>query len=207
MRPLLGIVSWLPPDEPRRSVRKERAADTFRKCREWLPSVPVLVLAQEWQPMELAGMPSGITFSLYPKLGILGARRELRERFLQSPFDCLIMLDDDCMLSGSKADSDLYLEELQAHPGCFGERNGTSLKMFSVCREAFIPYPDVDPEKGQGYEDRAFVEALRREFPDRRFTYSRGPVANDDASSDPYSTWERLGPIPCKSDEKAYNGR
>ena len=198
MRPLLGIVSWLPPDEPRRSVRKGRAADTFRKCREWLPSVPVLVLAQGWQPMELAGMPSGITFSLYPRLGILGARRELRERFLQSPFDCLIMLDDDSMLSGSKEDSDLYLAELQAHPGCFGERNGTSLKMFSVCREVFVPYPDVDPERGQGYEDRAFVEALRREFPDRRFSYSHGPVANDDASSDPHSTWERNGPNPMR---------
>ena len=191
MRPLIGVVSWLPPDEPRRSVRRARAIDTLRKCRAIFPSVPVLVIAQGWHPMELAGMPSGITFSLYPRLGILGARRELRERFLQSPFDCLIMLDDDCALSGTEADGDAYLSELRSHPGCFGERAGTSLKLLSVCREVFIDYPDVDPEAGDGYEDRAFVGALRASFPERRFAYGSGPLANDDATSDPYTTWDR----------------
>lgn len=191
MRPLIGVISWLPPDEPRRSVRRARAIDTLRKCRDIFPSVPVLVIAQDWGDADAALIPSGVSAARCAKLGILGARRELRSRFMRSGFDCLIMLDDDCDLSGTRADGDAYLAELRSHPGCFGERAGTALKMLSVCREVFIDYPDVDPEAGDGYEDRAFVGALRASFPERRFAYGSGPLANDDATSDPYTTWDR----------------
>lgn len=191
MKAGIGILSYLPPDEPRRGVRKARALRTLAKCSELFPDVPKIVIAQGWKAADAV---PGAVFSMHPRLGILGARRELRETFLRhTDWDCLIMLDDDAELSGSREDADSYMAELQSHPGCFGERNGTSLKMFSICRGLLeeADFPDIDPEKGQGYEDRAFVGMLRERFPNMRFSYRSGPEANDNATSDPFSTWER----------------
>ena len=201
MRAGIGMISYLPPDEPRRSVRKARAIRTISKCIELFPDVPKIAVAQGWRATEIV---PGILFSMHPRLGILGARRELRDLFLRhTGWDCLIMLDDDAEISGTKEEAESYMEALQSHPGCFGERNGTSLKMFSICRDVFemADYPDVDPEKGQGYEDRAFVSMLRERFPGRWFVYATGPVANDDATSDPFSTWRPFRAHACLRDD------
>lgn len=189
MKICIGIISYLPPNEPTRSVRRQRAIRTIEDCNRLFPGIPILVVAQCWKPSD--AIP-GALFSLFDRpLGILGARKELRSRFLRSKYDCIIMLDDDAMLSGTPDDGREYVRELESHPGCFGERNGTSLKLFSICRELLeaCPFPEVRPENGEGYEDRAFVSELRKRFPERRFVYLNGPLANDDATSDPYSTW------------------
>ena len=51
-------------------------------------------------------------------LGIIQARIKLREEFLASNFDYMIMLDDDSKIIGH--DGSVYLKEIESHPDGFG---------------------------------------------------------------------------------------
>lgn len=123
------------------------------------------------------------------KLGITGARKKLRINFLASSYDYLIMLDDDCTLIGSSAD--MYLEDIQNNPNCFIEFNKTLLKLFAISRKILElqDFPDIRPENEDGFEDRIFVNTLRRRFPDARRTFRPSGLKEHSISTkDPDST-------------------
>lgn len=126
----------------------------------------------------------------YPKpLGITGARKELRKVFLESDYDYLIMLDDDCELEGYSGAK--YLRQIESNPGCFIEFNKTLLKLFAISREVFmkLDYDDISPEKGEGFEDRIFVNKLRNRFPSQRRTFQdTGIDQHSDSTGDELST-------------------
>ena len=184
---VIGIISYLPDDERTRAVRKSRLTTLVAKCRKLFPSCQIIAIAQNWKGFSLDGV---VAYEYDSPLGILGARRELRKRFLESKYEYLIMLDDDCDIRGNSGDA--YLKQIDANPRCFYEYRGTLLKLFCIHRDVFDGFPEVDPQKGQGYEDRAFVGLLRRKHPDRRVVLrDTGLEELGNSTNDAYSTWVR----------------
>lgn len=186
----IGIISYLP-DEPQiRSSRFSKLVKLINACSNYF-HLPIIVIAQNWQYKVLAGC----TIYYYDKpLGIVKARKELRHIFLEkTDYDVLIMLDDDCEIIGDWADGKKYLEQIDSHPGMFGEFNQTLLKLFSISRELLEQTdfnPNINPEKGEGFEDRLFVGSLRKQFPDKQFIFKHYSLSEESISTkDPLSTW------------------
>jgi len=62
----------------------------------------VIIIAQNWGDTMPTQIDSVVTLHKYKsKLGITGARRALRNAFLSSEYDYMIMLDDDIVLTGN----------------------------------------------------------------------------------------------------------
>ena len=77
--------------------------------------MPIIIVAQNWgDDIEIE---HATVFKYANKLGITEARRKLREIFLDSDYDYLIMLDDDAKLVGTKEDADKYIQQIEDHPG------------------------------------------------------------------------------------------
>lgn len=172
MKKIIGIISYLPDNEEIREIRVEKLRSLISKCDE-LFNLPIMIVAQNWKDENIGSKNCEIYD--YPKLGIVGARRKLRQLFLNSGVDILIMLDDDCHISGTRQDAYVYLNEIDEHGESFGEFRGTQLKLFSIHRNIYskVDFSDVSPELGEGFEDTIFVEKLRKNFADKRFTFSK----------------------------------
>ena len=165
MKPLIGIISYLPNDKEIRARRLHCLEELIRDCNR-IFNLPIYIVIQNYTDEDIKKVASfnNVTVSSkLEKLGILLARRILRDMFLAFDYDTLIMLDDDCVITGTPEDGQEYLKQLEEHPGCFGEFNYTLLKLFSISKEIFEKedYPEINPENGEGFEDRVFVETLR----------------------------------------------
>lgn len=191
MNIVIGIVSWLPDDFSIRNRRFEKLKALVKKCNV-LFNLPIIIIAQNWTEADFKAI-EGITYFKYPKLGIVGARNALRKHFLESNFDYLIMLDDDCTLTGDYESGKKYLEQIEQHPGMFGEFRKTLLKLFAISRELFSLESfdeNVLPENGDGFEDRIFVNRLRHKYPDKKFTFIRNGLDEYSiVTADKDSTW------------------
>lgn len=191
----IGIVSYLPDDKEIREVRTTKLFNLIRKCQEIFYNVPFIIIAQNYHTESkdiLKVAPHSTIVSCQDKLGITGARKYLRNVFLNSEYDYLIMLDDDCTLSGDYNSGKLYLQQIEEHPGRFYEFNRTLLKLFAISKEIFSKedYEDVSPEKAEGFEDRIFVNKLRKKYPDRQYTFIKHNLSESSISTkDTYSTW------------------
>lgn len=120
-------------------------------------------------------VPANATIYYYEKLGITGARRELRQKFLESDYDYLIMLDDDCVLTGTPEAASRYLAIIEDHPEAFGTFKGTLFKLFAISREMFalVDFPNLEAERGEIFEDIFLVSLLRQKYPEKEFDLSR----------------------------------
>ena len=189
MKLVIGIISYFPDDKEITSQRYRKLCNLLSSCRR-LFNLPVIIIAQNWKS-ELVRVPWATIYRYEDKLGITGARKELRKKFLESDYDYLIMLDDDCEVIGSSGTR--YLETIYHNPGCFIEYNSTLLKLFAISKELFeqVDYDDVNPENGEGFEDRVFVNKLRNLFPDRRREFDErvGVEQHSESTADPLSTW------------------
>ena len=185
---VIGIVSYLPDDESIRRVRQSRLTSLIDRLRCLFEGVPIWVIAQNWRDVDIRGI---VKFEYDAPLGILGARRELRRVFLESNYEYLIMVDDDVAIIGDA--SDYYIRSIDDNPGRFYEKNASSLKLFCIHRDIFDDFPEVDPQKGEGYEDRAFVAQLRIKYPDKRYVFdgNMNLWVEDNATNDCFTTWER----------------
>lgn len=171
----IGIISYLPEDETIRKARFEKLCKLISTCNQ-LFNLPVFILVQNYHEEELKTMSGYKNVHLsenYPRCGIVGARKKLREWFLASPYEVLIMLDDDCELTGTEEGARAYLEMIDAHPGCYGEFKGTQLKLFAVDKNILkqVDFLDVKPEDGEGFEDTLFVEKIRKKFPKKGYSF------------------------------------
>ena len=192
---VIGIISYLPDDEHIRELRFQKLNKLIVSCNQLL-KLPIHIIIQNYKEEEISHLSEYKNVSLsknYSRCGIVGARKKLREWFLTSAYDCLIMLDDDCELVGTARGGKIYLEELEQHRSGYGEFRGTQLKLFSVTRD-LLQYVDFDeninPEKGDGFEDTLFVNTLKRKFPKRGFEY-RGKELSELSLGvgDELSTW------------------
>lgn len=185
---VIGIISWLPSDETR-GIRKERLEQLLIQC-DKLFNLPIMIIAQNWDNT-VKTTANCVVFS-YDKLGITGARKKLREKFLESNYDYLIMLDDDCMLVGTKVDATKYLEQIDKNNKSFGIFKGTLLKLFAIPKFIMekVDYNDINAENGEGFEDMVFVEICKRMFPYNFFFFNRyGLDDRSDSANDKFSTW------------------
>ena len=189
MNKVIGIISYLPDDKKIREARIRKLTKLLHKL-DSIFKLPIMIIAQNYNDF----IPDSNNLMLYEydKLGIVGARRKLREVFLKSNYDTLIMLDDDCDVYGTTKDAQHYLEQLDSNPGMFYEFNTSLLKLFAISREIFeqVDFDDVNPEDGDGFEDRIFVETLRIKFPNKRYIIDKGSLYEYSVSTkDPLSTW------------------
>lgn len=188
----IGIISYLPNDANIRNKRIERLETLLDRCNLLFPNINIVIIAQNWK-------------TYYPKykqhiwiavdadkpLGITGARKALRRVFLDyCNTDYLIMLDDDCDIRGNSGEE--YLKQIDDNPGCFIEFNKTLLKLFAISKELFskVDYEDINPESEEGFEDRVFVNKLRKLFPDKKREFKNtGLTEYSISTKDPYSVW------------------
>lgn len=154
----------------------------------------MIIIAQNWtvQDIQLIGTTDfALQIRAYKKLGITGARRQLRNVFLALGYDYLIMLDDDCEIEGKSGIE--YIKQIDDHPDCFLEFRGTQLKLFAISRSILLEEdydPNINAEDGTGFEDRIFVENLRDKYPSKRVLFTdTGLEMHSKATKDELSTW------------------
>ena len=188
----VGIISYFPDNDTLRLTRMNTFIQLIDKCNLCF-DIPIFVIAQNYtdEEKELICSKKNIVLYEHPKLGITGARKELRKVFLESGYDYLIMLDDDCIIRGKPEEGKKYLEELKAHPGGYAAKRKRLLKLFAISKEIYseMDMPDVKPEENEGYEDAIFTETLRTKYPFREFVFRNHLVEFSDSSTDPNSTW------------------
>ncbi|MBO4542382.1 MAG: hypothetical protein J5725_04285 [Bacteroidales bacterium] len=177
-RKVFGIISYFPNNDTEyhietRRERTRRFKELLYKLEEYWADTDIMVIAQNWQDFELPNIKNKIITYHYDRLGILGARRELRKQFLASDYDYLIMLDDDGRVLN--ADADLYMQTIDEHPDGIGViRHRSCPLMFLAISKAIysqIDMPDIDPEKSEGFEDDIFVANCFAQFPDKAYDF------------------------------------
>ena len=192
MTKCIGIISYLPDDNKLRNIRLFKLNGLLKRCDE-LFNLPIIIIAQNWKETELVRISNKIIiYSFNKPLGITGARRELRKRFLQLGYDYLIMLDDDIVLVGTQPSADRYLKQIEENPQKFGTFKALTLQLFAISKEMFslIDYPDGEIVNGDFFEDMWLIMALKKLYPDKFFSFIKGdldPVGN--AANDENSTW------------------
>ena len=204
---VFGIISYFPNKDSAyhietRKERSRRFRELLFKLEELWSDVDIMIIAQNWQDFELPEIKNTTIVYNYNKLGILGARRELRKRFLASNYDYLIMLDDDAMVNS--ADPQAYLDEIDRHPNGVGaiRKHSSPLQLFAISKTIYtaVDMPDIDAEKGQGFEDDVFVAKCFSEFPGEAYMFPSGIVSE--------TSFKYIGEGKCPStwaNEKKYD--
>jgi len=172
-----GIISWFPDDEPHRGQRLSRLNQTFKHLTDLFGTeIEFLIIAQNWKDYKVPEFVKHTIIHKFDKLGILGARKMLREKFLESDYDYLIMCDDDIVLKPEIENApQKYMEELDKYPQGFSfVRYGWSLTFCAISKYIYEKEPmvDVDPEKNEGYEDMVFPLLLHYKYPQNEFKTS-----------------------------------
>ena len=174
MKKCFGIISWFPDKDPERSQRLKRLDKTFKHLTNLFgKDIEFLIIAQNWKDYQVPDFIEHTVIHKFDKLGILGARKMLREKFLELDYDYLIMCDDDIVLKPLIENAPKkYFKELDKHPEGFSFLSyGWSLTFCAVSkwiysREEMV---DIDPEKNEGYEDTTFPNLLHYKYPDHEF--------------------------------------
>ncbi|MDY2735093.1 glycosyltransferase family 2 protein [Intestinibacter sp.] len=193
VKKLIGIISYLPDNQAIRSQRFLMLVNLLKDCFKF--NLPIMIIAQNWAPQELDALQDKCIIKTYPKLGIVGARNELRKQFIESEFDYLIMLDDDCILKLNQTGITEYLAEIDAHPSGAGEFRNTLLKLYAISKDLLqqVDFDEnISAETGVGFEDTVFVNKVRKKFKDKVYTFKcRGNNINEVSlyTKDPLSTW------------------
>lgn len=172
MNIVFGFISWFPGDK-RRNERINRLNKCFEQIKNIFGDVNYLIIAQNWQDYTVPEFVKNVDIFKYSKLGILGARKKLREHFLESNYDFLIMCDDDIVLKTNKDFSkEYFFSEIMKHPnGYFFLKHGWALSFCGISKAMYQKEPmiDLDPEKGEAYEDVTFAELLKYKYPKEEF--------------------------------------
>lgn len=186
---VIGIISYFPDSV---EVRNQRLGKLIHliKCCDTLFNLPIIIIAQNWKGESQYIKSKNVKIVEFKNaLGIWGARNELRTTFINSIYDYLIMLDDDCLILGT--DSKEYLRQIDINPNCFIEFNKTLLKLFAISKTLYkkVEIPKIEPEKQDGFEDRVFVNYLRKKYPDKRRVFNTSLKEFSINTADKCSTW------------------
>lgn len=184
----IGIISWLPNDNTR--VVRQGRLEELLSLLEDLFKLPIIIIAQDWD--DTVKTTKNCEVFHYAQLGIVGARKELRLRFLASDYEYLIMLDDDALIKATKEGVVHYLKQIDNNPGKVGVFKQHLLKLFAISKEAFalVDYDDVHPEQGEGFEDMIFIEKCHAQLADKIFIFNRFQLDDiSNSGNDPNSTW------------------
>jgi len=191
---IIGIISYLPDNEKVRNNRFKKLCNLIEQCNLIFVNLPIMIIAQNWKDNEVEKLyKPNITCLRFDKLGIVGARNKLREKFLESKYNYLIMLDDDVTLKGGPREGIEYLRQLNLYKNGFWEFNLTLLKLFAISKDLFKLEKfdeNINPENADGFEDRIFVNKLRVKYPQLKHQFNIGGLTQSSISTkDPDSTW------------------
>lgn len=177
LRKVFGIPSWLPDKEPDRTKRKERINRLFKQLNDLWPDIDILVIAQNWQDFKPIETKNKQIIKKYEPLGILGARKTLREEFLKLGYDYLIMFDDDAIIQCDNNHAHIdFMNEVDKHkngfcfinngPGKYHPYIGAQLNLCAISRYIYEnePMVPIDPNLHEGYEDSIFACLLHHKW-------------------------------------------
>jgi hypothetical protein len=156
MKICIGIISYFPDNIKVASNRINKLNTLIRDC-DQIFDLPITIIAQNWSKyntqIKLSKNCNIIEYN--EGLGIPQARKALRDWFLESEYDYLIMLDDDCILQGNKAGGLNYINQLKSHPCGVGTFRDRLLKLFAISKEIYreVDIRQVDLIKGEASED------------------------------------------------------
>jgi len=177
MKICFGIPSWLPDKEPDRTQRRERINRLFKQLNDFWPDIDILVIAQNWQDFKPIETRNKQVIKEYKPLGILLARKTLREEFLKLNYDYIIMFDDDAIIQCDNNHAHIdFINEIVKHPQGFCFIHGKNSKyhpyigaQLNLCAISKFIYEqeqmvDIDPQKDEGYEDSIFACLLHHKY-------------------------------------------
>lgn len=190
MKICIGIISYLPDNSSSRRVRMDRLNSLLKQLNDHF-KLPILIVAQNWKDFKVVF--DNISIFQYDKLGITKARATLREHFLQSTYDYMIMLDDDMELSDNQADYDNYLDTVIKNRKEYYYVKNFQNNFSCISKGGFkkVEYDlAIDPERGTGFEDYIFSEKCKACLDSMRIITSLPKYERNHFLHDPYSTWE-----------------
>ena len=83
LKKCFGIISWFPDEPIHRKQRLERLNHTFKHLIDLFgEDIEFLIIAQNWQDYKVPKFVKHTIIHKFDKLGILGARKMLRTKFL-----------------------------------------------------------------------------------------------------------------------------
>lgn len=191
MKICIGIISYIPDRFTQSQSRKNAIQNLVNKINEIFKGIPIMIVTQNWIKFDVISNNKVIRYDYDEPLGITPARKILREKFLESEYDYMIMLDDDSVIVGT--DGSNYLKEIKLHPDGFGWFSNHLLKLFAISKYVYsrVDMPDISAESLEGFEDKIFISMCRIKFPDREFEFDRSKL--DEVSfgyaGGPPSTW------------------
>ena len=191
MNKCIGIISWLPDNLEQRNLRLETLNKTLKSCDEVF-NLPIVIIAQNWKDDDIYISKQSVIFH-YEKLGIVKARKILRLKFLQSEYDSLIMLDDDCILEG---DATEYLQTIDDNSDKIIQVfDNWQLKLFAISKENYaqVDMPDICVENLEGIEDELFIKRCQHLFKDKVITLPDCKIKLNVAQTFDNSTWKPEG--------------
>ena len=183
LRKVFGIISYFPDNDTEyhkhiRRLRMRRCSELLLKLSSLWADIDIIIIAQNWQDYKppITVSNHGIIYK-YDKLGILQARKTLREKFLESDYDYLIMLDDDAVIECS--DPSIYIDEIDKHPDSVGviRHNNNPLMFMAISKSVYkeINFPDINIENGEGFSNIIFAEKCFAQS-DKAFDFPKGCV-------------------------------
>lgn len=191
MKICIGIISYLPDDKDIRLYRKEVFKRLLDKCNE-IFKLPYIIVAQNYNEEDYndINITDGVVSKSKEALGIVGARNKLRELFINSEYDYIIMLDDDCTLLGTDASE--YIRQIENNPNGYCSYYKSVLKLFAISKEIFkqVSFANINPELGEGFEDRIFYNTLLKKYPEKEHIFKDINIAQrSEMTADTASTW------------------
>ena len=200
MQICIGIPSWLPDSIQERQKRIARLNNLLLQVEE-LFKLPIIFIAQNWK--DFTPQYNGKLHIYHEnKLGILKARQLLRKKFLELNYDYIIMMDDDCIIECTGNANELYINELEKHPQGFCFIKGPSktpynqyapaqLNLCAISRYIYEQesIPNIDPQKGEGFEDTLFASLLHYKYADKEFDAPKNIKHVQFLQRDVKSTW------------------
>lgn len=161
MNPCIGIVSYLP-DYDFREIR-------FNNCKKLISqlnsifNIPIIIIEQNYCELTLQA-DNLIEYKFNEKLGITKARRILRQKFLESDFDYIILFDDDDFVEGTYEEGQDFIKKLYQHPNTYFAQKNSLFCGMCISRKLFeiVDIPNLEAEKNEGYEDNAFFGIIHQ---------------------------------------------
>lgn len=181
LKKIIGIISYFPDEEALRENRKMKCFNLLKQLNEHF-KLPIFIVAQNWTEEDFARLNEfnnqQIYVSKHDKLGITKARIKLREIFLNyTDADYIILLDDDSELIIKDGGVEHYLKEIDDHPNMFCKWNMGFPRLMAISRYSYnkLSYDfikDLDPEKGEVWEDHCWHTVYRHLWPNEVYLFS-----------------------------------
>lgn len=179
---VIGIISYLPSDNY--VSRQQRLVMLLNQIHNYWPLLPIYIVAQNWKDNNFLPTNLNITIFNYDQpLGILNARKKLREYFLNSEYEQIIMFDDDAVIETSMEAAQQFLIEADNHPQGFTFLKGWKRDPLGIYNPAQLngcvvskwlieaePFKDEwDPQQFGIYEDVVWSHLLHWKYPEYEY--------------------------------------